>query len=218
MSLQEISLKLDLDAMPESVSNLIEEADRRMDKFYDEGLGLRYPNYVPCDPKVVHAAMAYILESGYLRGMTFCEWGCGFAMASGMAALLGMKAYGIEIEEEIADRAAQLMDDLNIPVEFLLTSYLPEGYEQSEGVGGRDLISPEATTPSGGVVFPPEYDGLDPDEVDLFFVYPWPDQEEMMMDLFAEVATHGAILLMYQGDGDIAAFLHENEESVDEDF
>ena len=48
----------------------------------------------------------------------------------------------------------------------------------------------------------PLYDGLDPGEVDLFFVYPWPGQEEFMMDLFDEVASEDAILLIYQADGE----------------
>ena len=117
--------------------------------------------------------------------------------ATCMAALLGFEAYGIEIETEIADFAVQLAKDQNIPVEILCTSYLPEGYEECEGIGGKDLLPPEATT-SGGVPIDitPIYDGLDPDEVDLFFVYPWPGQEGLMMDLFKAVASEDAILLI----------------------
>ena len=59
------------------------------------------------------------------------------------------------------------------------------------------------------MVLPPEYDGLDPAEVDLFFVYPWPGQEQMMMDLFTAVSDEGAILLMYMGEGEIEAFIRD---------
>ena len=52
----------------------------------------------------------------------------------------------------------------------------------------------------------PVYDGLDPDEVDLFFVYPWPGQEELMMDLFKAVSSEGAILLIYNADGEPTAY------------
>tara|TARA_R110000850_G_scaffold14189_6_gene45478 strand:+ start:1449 stop:2105 length:657 start_codon:yes stop_codon:yes gene_type:complete len=209
MSLQEITLPSGPGAMPNDVSALIIEANRRAEKFYDAGLGLRYPKYIPSDPKVVHAAIAFLKEEGHLQGDVFCEWGCGFAIASGIASLLGMQAYGIEIEDELVDRATQLMEDLKLPVEILQTDYLPEGFDESEGVGGKDLILPESRTTRGGVIAPPEYTGLDPDEVDLFFVYPWPDQEEMMKDLFMAVATQGAVLLMYQGEGEIAAFLYD---------
>lgn len=204
MSLQEIPLPLDPTPIPDKVQKLIDEADRMADAFFDAGLGRRYPNYVPCDPKVVYTAMAYLKEEGFLQGKLFCEWGCGFAIVAGMAALMGMKSYGLEIESEIADRARQLTRSLNIPVEIVLEDYLPEGFEESEGVGGKDLIAPEAT--AGGWELAPMYGDLDPGEVDLFFVYPWPGQEELMMDLFAAVATHGSILLTYLGDGEIEAY------------
>lgn len=210
MSLQEIPLTLNLKSpLPETVAALIEEANRRAETFYEAGLGLRYPKYIPSDPKVVHAAITCLQQEGHLRGDVFCEWGCGFAIAAGIASLLGMTAYGIEIEDELFERASQLMEDLEIPVEILQTDYLPDGFDESEGVGGKDLILPQSTTPRGGVVSPPEYDGLDPDEVDLFFVYPWPGQEQMMMDLFTAVSDEGAILLMYMGEGEIEAFLRE---------
>ncbi len=207
MSLQEIPLSLDPAAgLPDEIGAFVAEANRRADAFYEAGLGLRYPKYIPSDPAVVHAAIACLREEGLLQGDVFCEWGCGFGIASGIAALLGMTAYGIEIEEELAERATRLMADRHLPVEILQTDYLPEGFDESEGHGGKDLIVPESRTPRGGIMSAPVYDGLDPADVDLFFVYPWPDQEEFMMDLFDAVASDDAVLLMYQGDGDIAAF------------
>ena len=72
-----------------------------------------------------------------------------------------------------------------------------------EGIGGKDLLPPQATTSGGAIIdTTPLYDGLDPGEVDLFFVYPWPGQEEFMMDLFDEIASEDAILLIYQADGE----------------
>ncbi len=58
--------------------------------------------------------------------------------------------------------------------------------------------------PEGRHLAQPFDDGrhLVDDEVDLFFVYPWPGQEEFMMDLFDEVASEDAILLIYQADGE----------------
>lgn len=207
MPLEEIPLTLDLEsALPPKVAALIEEAGRRADQFYEAGLGLRYPNYVPSDPNVVHAAIACLIREDRLRGSVFCEWGCGFAIASGIAALLGMTAFGIEIEPDIASRAEGLMSDLSLPVEILVTNFLPEGFDECEGVGGKDLISPKAWIVPGGFVSPPQYDGLDPDEVDLFFVYPWPGQEQMVMDLFEAVASDGAVLLIYLGEGEIEAW------------
>jgi len=207
MSLLEIPLSLDLATPSDSVESLIRKSEVTIDEFFAAGLGQRYRKYIPSDPQVVYAAISSLLNEGHLEGGTFCEWGCGFAIATGIASLLGMKAYGIEIEEELAKRARRLMGQLQIPVEILRTDYLPEGFDESEGIGGKDLVTPESITVRGESVPLPQYDDLDPDEVDLFFVYPWPDQEEMMMDLFVSLASDGAILLIYQGDGEISAFL-----------
>lgn len=212
MALEEITLPTDFASPSAEILSFIKEANRRSDEFYDDGLGLRYPKYIQSDPLLFQGAVSFLQEEKLLQGNVFCEWGSGFGIASGIASLMGMKTYGIELEEELVSRATRLMQDLDIPVEILNLSYLPDGFEESEGHGGKDLISPNTTTPRGGYVGSPQYDGLDPEEVDLFFVYPWPDQEEMMMDLFEAVATPGAILLMYLGDGEMAAFTHEEED------
>lgn len=207
MSLEQIPLRLQPDAIPDDVATLIAEADARCDAFFNAGLGRRYPRYIPSDPAIVHAAMVALKDSGDIRGKVFCEWGCGFAVATCMASLIGYEAYGIEIEPELANLADQLAADLGIPANILCTSYLPEGYEECDGVGGKDLLPPEATISVGDAADPPpSYEGLDPDEVDVFFVYPWPGQEELMMDLFQSMTTEGAILLIYLGDREIAAY------------
>ncbi|MDA7888202.1 hypothetical protein N9A86_02315 [Akkermansiaceae bacterium] len=216
VSLEPITLHLKPGDIPDDISSLLAEGARRCDGFFEAGLGRRYPRYLPSNPAIIYAAIVYLKNAGYLRGNVFCEWGCGFGIATCMASLLGFEAYGIEIETEIADFAVQLAKDQNIPVEILCTSYLPEGYEECEGIGGKDLLPPEATT-SGGVPIDttPIYDGLDPDEVDLFFVYPWPGQEGLMMDLFKAVATEDAILLIAHGEREITAYRWDHS---DEDY
>ena len=207
MSLEHLPLLLKPDKVPNDVAAMLAEAHRRCDAFFDSGLGRRYPRYLPSDPTVVHAALVALKESGHLRGNVFCEWGCGFGIATCMASLLGFEAYGIEIEDGLADLATQLAEDLKIPVEILCISFLPEGYEECEGIGGKDLLTPEATTSRcESTDTTPTYDGLDPDEVDLFFAYPWPGQEELMMDLFKAIATEDAILLIYHADGETTAY------------
>ncbi|YCM43166.1 hypothetical protein V2O64_17805 [Verrucomicrobiaceae bacterium 227] len=207
MSLEQLPLILKTKEVPNDVATMLAEADRRCDAFFDSGLGRRYPRYLPSDPAVVHAAIVALKESGHLQGNVFCEWGCGFGIATCLASLLGFEAYGIEIEDGLADLATQLAADLKIPVEILCTSFLPEGYEECEGVGGKDLLVPEVITSRGETIdTTPTYDGLDPDEIDLFFAYPWPGQEELMMDLFKAIASEDAVLLIYHADGEIAAY------------
>jgi hypothetical protein len=189
--------------IPDKVTVMLAEAEQRCDAFFEAGLDRRYPRYLPSNPEKVFAAIATLKESGILRGDVFCEWGSGFGIATCMASLLGFKAYGIEIEDGLVKLSTELAQDLSIPAEYLCTSYLPEGYEECEGIGGKDLLPPQATTSGGAIIDTnPLYDGLDPGEVDLFFVYPWPGQEEFMMELFDEVASEDAILLIYQADGE----------------
>ena len=186
---------------------MLAEAEKRCDAFFEAGLGRRYPRYLPSNPEKVYSAIISLKKSGLLRGNTFCEWGSGFGIATCMASLSGFEAYGIELEDGLVDLSTQLAEDLNIPVEILCTNYLPEGYEECEGHGGKDLLLPQATTSGGGIIdTTPIYDGLDPDGVDLFFAYPWPGQEEFMMDLFSEVASEDAIFLIYHADASMTAY------------
>lgn len=212
MPLQTLNLSLLGESPSSEIVAWIDEANRRREYFYEEGLGLRIPKYVPSNPEMVHAAIYDLKENAQLRGNTFCEWGSGFAIATGIASLLGMKAYGLEIEPELIDRSRQLAADLNVPITILDSDYLPEGFDESEEMGGKELILPEATM-AGSIH--PDYDGLDPGEVDLFFVYPYPDQEEMMMDLFDAVSTHGAVLLLYREEGEVDAFLQTKDNDDD---
>ena len=203
MSLEQLNVISKPREIPDKVTSMLAEAEQRCDAFFEAGLDRRYPRYLPSNPEKVFAAIATLKESGILRGDVFCEWGSGFGIATCMASLIGFEAYGIEIEDGLVKLSTELARDLSIPAEYLCTSYLPEGYEECEGIGGKDLLPPQAPTSGGATIdITPLYDGLDPGEVDLFFVYPWPGQEEFMMDLFDEVASEDAILLIYQADGE----------------
>jgi hypothetical protein len=45
--------------------------------------------------------------------------------------------------------------------------------------------------------------GLGPDEFDLIFAYPWPDEERVTDNLFEHYAAEGAVLLTYHGVEDL---------------
>ena len=44
---------------------------------------------------------------------------------------------------------------------------------------------------------------LTPDDFDVVFAYPWPDEEYIIEELFARHADAGALLLTYHDSGDI---------------
>ena len=186
--------------LPDRVSAFLADAETRRDEFYADGLGPRYYRYVPSDPLVVFHALAFLLKSEFLRDREFCELGCGFAIAAGMASLIGYRACGLEIEDPLAARAETLMQSWQLDVPIYRESYLPEGFESCEGYGGKDLIVPPDHLRS-------DYENFEAHRIDLFFVYPWPDEEAFMRQLFAAIADEGSVLLMYRGEGEISAYL-----------
>jgi hypothetical protein len=43
-------------------------------------------------------------------------------------------------------------------------------------------------------------------EIDLFFAYPWPEEQELMPKLFDAVAMEGSILIAYHSAKEICVF------------
>jgi len=131
-------------------------------------------------------------------------------VATSIASLLGYEAYGIEIEQELAGLSRQLAADHRIQAHFLNLSYLPEGFECYTGAGGTELVTPDMQAHAGDyhLAGAYHYQGMPcpTDEIDVFYVYPWPGEQEMMLELFDHLAADGAILLSCLGDGEIAAY------------
>jgi len=192
--------------LPESVQTFIDEADRRCDAFYDQKLNKRFPRYVPSEPAQVYAALRYVTEQGLPLGETFVEWGSGFGVATGFAAQLGYEAHGIEIEEALVEKAEALAADQGIDAAFHPISYIPDGFISYDALSGHDLVRDDSF--GNQLDHPPRYEDMDFDieEVDLFFVYPWPGEQDMMLKLFDAVAGEGAILVAYYGDRDTCLY------------
>lgn len=209
MAINQIPLHLDGIEMPPDVANFVEIADRTMDDYDDAHEYKKRPNFVHCDPILFHAAIAYVTKQDLPLGRVFCEWGSGFGMSTCIAALLGYEAYGIEIDPDVVAYSRKLAQQQNINATILETSYFPEGFSSYTGSGDDELIvPPEYSRARGDVLHMPRYEGMDrdTDEIDLFFVYPWPKEHEMFQDLFKAVAGDGAVLIAYYGDGEICAY------------
>ena len=205
MGIEELDCELPDNPLPESVTSLIQSADRRWHEFFAKQLNKRYPRYIASEPAQVFAALKHVRDSGLCMGDRFIEWGSGFGLATGMAALLGFDALGIELEGGLVEIARALSSEQGIDCRFLATSYIPEGYLSYESVGGTDLVPDDSF---GHSIPAPRYEGLDHSlaEVDLFFVYPWPGEQEMMLKLFDAVAGPDAVLIAYYGDREICLY------------
>ena len=163
---------------------------------------------MPSVPERVFAVLAEVTRRKLPPTRVFCEWGSGFGTATCLAALLGYKAYGLEIDAELVRRSRALARRLGIPVTILCTSFLPAGYAASAGVDGVALVVPEsvrAHTDTAEARGPLRYAGMEIaiTDIGLFFAYPWPEERELMLQLFEAVARARALLVMYHTDTDI---------------
>jgi hypothetical protein len=209
MAIEELDIEFPMQALPAEVVRLIEASDRRWDQFFANHANHRFPRLIPSDPALVYSALACVTQQELPPGRLFCEWGSGFGTATCLAALLGYEAYGIELHAELADISREMARELALPVEILCTSYIPEGYDSYAGIGGDDLIqSPMFSYPEDADERALRYDGMACTiaEIDLFFVYPWPEEQELMQKLFDAVAMEGAILIAYHSAKEICVF------------
>ena len=152
----------------------------------------------------------------------FCEWGSGFGTATCLAALLGYEAYGLEIDAELVRLSRAIARRMGIPVTILCTSFLPAGYAASAGGDGVALVTPAAVrahTDTAEARGPLRYAGMaiTITDIGLFFAYPWPEERELMRQLFEAVARAGALLVVYHTDTDIRVWRKVEEEGALED-
>jgi hypothetical protein len=210
MALEAIALEGPEARVSAHVARLIATCSRGWERFFAEPDD-QAPRFVPSVPERVFAVLAEVTTRNLPPNRVFCEWGSGFGTATCMAALLGYKAYGLEIEAELVRLSRAIARRLGIPVEILCTSLFPAGYEAYAGVDGAALVTPasvrdhHATAEARG---PLRYDGMEIAiaDIGLFFAYPWPEEQELIRQLFDAVAMEGAILVVYHTDTDIRVF------------
>jgi hypothetical protein len=188
MALVDLGLPIDRAALPGDVRAFLGEAERRIERFQRD---CRVPAFVPSDFAGAYAVLRALAEAGAAPGSLFCEWGSGFGVVAGLAALLDFDAHGIEIEPELVDEARRLAADFSLPVEFVSGSFIPAGKGAGLPKEGRFAW---LTTRTGGAE---EEWGLGPADFDVIFAFPWPDEEDVISTLFHRHAAAGAVLVTY---------------------
>ena len=209
MAIEEIQVAEPEASVSNKVAQLIDACSRGWERFFADNDDHQAPRFVPSVPERVFAALEEVTNRNLPPNRVFCEWGSGFGTATCMASLLGYEAYGIEIEEELVRLSRAMARRLRIPVEFICTSMFPEGYDSYLGVGGAELVRPESCSDHDDEPRSPlRYNGMDIDvaEIGLFFAYPWPEERELIQELFDAVAAEGAILVAYHTDKEVCVF------------
>lgn len=210
MAIEEIEIDIPEAIVSDPLARLIDTCSRGWERFFADNDDHQAPGFVPSVPEVVLAALEEVTKQSLPPNRIFCEWGSGFGTAVCMASLLGYQAYGIEIEEELVRLSRAVARRLKIPVEIICTSMFPEGYGSHSGVGASGLVTPKSPVRSdnGEDRKPLRYAGMDIDiaEIGLFFAYPWPEERELIQELFDSVAAEGAILIAYYTDKNVCVF------------
>ena len=208
MPIEEINLKIEEKKLPEKVNAYLKEANQRIDELFETERNRKVPRFIPCNDKLLYQWLSAIKDRDLCLGKVYCEWGSGYGVGACLAALLGFESYGIEIEPSLIEESRKLAKDSNIPVTIIERDYMPEGFECYEGSGGAELIRPENYTYQDRSGLRPSYEGMeaDLDEVDIFFIYPWPGEQEFVLEFFQAVAADGALCLIYLGDDEFGLY------------
>lgn len=194
MALNEISVPdaITQIARKPAADDLIDLANERIEVFMlrEETVS---ENFVPCDFHLLDQALTWIQQEHLLAGNRFCELGSGFGVGALLAAQHGMEAIGIEVEANLAEQACQLADTISLPAEFYTGSFVPREISDILDLGS-DIEHVE--TFEGDIY---EEIGLEMDEFDLFFAFPWPGEHQFFEAVFQAAAADNALLLTYRG-------------------
>lgn len=189
MPLLERKLRIDTEGVPPEVRSFIREAERRIESFRQRTV---IPGFVPSDFITAYCVLRAVAGEVPCRSL-LCEWGSGFGVISGMAAMLDFDVLGIEIKEELVDAARQLASDFDLPVQFACGSFIPDqATPLLKSIGDFSWLETEGV--SGY-----EETGLAPEDFQVIFCYPWPDEESFTRKLFERYAARGAILIIHHG-------------------
>lgn len=195
MALVEITLPEATPPLPHGVATFLAEVDERIERFMRNhptwGSG-----FVPSDFVTVYHALRAMADSNLTTGRHLCEWGSGFGVVAMLAEMVGFQACGIEIDRDLVDEANGLADEFELTTEFVHGSFIPRGSEScaEEAYADNDAGVVWLVTETDDTY---EELGLDPDDFDIIFAYPWPGEEDVIDRLFDRCASDGALLLTY---------------------
>lgn len=194
MTLQPIDIPEEIKTLACSAdaTRLIQLATEQIDAFMKDNDSVTQ-NFVRCDFRLLDQSLTWIEQNHLLTGQRFCELGSGFGVAALLASLRGMESVGIEIESYLVQQANDLAETLDLPAEFYCGSFVPHGISGIVELGSEV----EHVEVHEDDVY--EEIGLDMDDFDLFFAFPWPGEEHFFEAVFRAGAAVNSMLLTYRG-------------------
>ncbi len=82
-------------------------------------------DFVPSDYEAVWSVLSRVRSRFPTdHAPVFCEWGSGLGVVTGMAEILGFRAFGIEIDATLADQSRELMRSCGLTSNIITGSYM----------------------------------------------------------------------------------------------
>ena len=169
-----------------TLARLIQEGMETWEGFRAQA-SRRHHLVIPCDYAGAYEALRRLPT----HASSFLELGSATGVVTVLADLLGFEAYGIELEPWLVERSIELAQRFESRAVFAEGSFVPEGYRDAVEHLPADFL-----TPTGGACAYDEL-GLEFDDFDLFYAYPWPGEEDWLQELVRRHARPGALLLTY---------------------
>mgnify|MGYP001095047983 CR=1 FL=1 len=183
-------------AIPSEIRLWINDAHQRIEAFHDRWDRPQIEQFVAADYELVYQSIAWMIDTQPLIGRRFLEWGCGFAVVSALASTFHFDVIGIEAENELMERAKQMVADWEVSVELVTGNFLPPGSES---------LADDPTLPSLGHQVESAYEsiGLELDDFSVVYSYPWPGEDDFHERVFVNYASPGAMLMQFCGPNDV---------------
>lgn len=194
------TVKLDVpeaSPLPAGVSKFLADAAARIDAFVERHRDDPAAGFVPADYERTYRTLRALREDAAGRalipGRAFCEWGSGLGVIACLASMVGFDAVGIEIDARLVEASKSLAADHRVRVELIAGSYVPEGHHVEE-----DFDESHVMTLQDGVAAYDEL-GLEINDFDCIFAYPWPGEDDVVTAIFDRHAARGSLLMTFHG-------------------
>jgi hypothetical protein len=142
---------------------------------------------IPAD----HALAIEVLREQRAHANTFLELGSATGVIAILADLLGFEAYGVEIEPTLVEVAERLAEEVGSGATFVEGSFVPTEYRDEV-----DLLESEYLTPTEGADAYGEM-GLEIADFDLVYAYPWPGEEDWLIEMVRRFGGPRTSLMIY---------------------
>lgn len=176
------------------LSDLVEDATRCWQEFERRRPG--YHTYVHADWR---GAVAPLRALARTDG-TFLELGSGLGVITILADLLGLDAYGIELDPWLHGQSLALAERHGSRAMLAHGSFVPEAARHHMAHTDTDFLTVREGEPAFREI------GMQLADFDVIYAFPWPGEEDRYLELARHHARRDAKLVLYSSVEGYACF------------